>query len=165
MANLSEPHLSAVSSSLEHFGVDPRVLYNEQSHGHRLHLSRTFQRSSDASGRMKSLCRINGRHVSLKTLRSVSSPLFTRVDVATASAALSKSSSRLAMIDVGVSDVVKRKCIQCRGEYERAKKKRIKIETDLEERVLPVGMQRDRGPVNEDDMELLQHWVDELGES
>lgn len=164
VVNLLEPHLSAVSSSLKQFGVDPEILNNEQSLG-QLHLSRIIQRA-DASGRMKSLCRINGKHVSLKTLRSISSPLFTRVDVATASAALSRPASRLAMIDTGVSDALKRECLECRNEYERAKKKRRQLEKELEERVLPEGMQRSvGGPISEEDMELLQHWIDELGES
>lgn len=160
--NLSEPHLAAISTSLKHFGVNSKILYNQQSPG-QLHLSRTIQ--ADESGRMKSVCRINGKHVSLKTLRSVASPLFTRVDIGTASAALSRPASRLAMIDTGVPDVLKQQCMHCKNEYERAKKRRRRLEKQLEERVMPVGMQRSRvGPICDEDMELLQHWVDELGE-
>ncbi|KAL3790202.1 hypothetical protein HJC23_005574 [Cyclotella cryptica] len=167
---LVEPHLSAVSSSLSNFGVDPNILYNQQLHSSmenlptmgRLHLSRTMQRTRDSSGRMKSICKINGRHVSLKTLRYVSSPLFTRVDVSTASAALSRPNSRLAMIDTGVSTTLKRKCLQCRDEYEEARKRRKQIEKELNERVLPIGMQRGGSLGGEEEMEFLKHWVDEL---
>ena len=112
---------------------------------------------------MKSICRINGRHVSIKTLRHVASPLFTRVDVSTASAALSRPNSRLAMIDTGVSMKLRRKCLQCRYEYEEARKRRKQIEKELNERVLPAGMQRGDSIAGEEEMELLKHWVDELG--
>ena len=162
--NLVEPHLSAVFSSLNHFGIDPKILRHEHPY-YRLHLSRTIQRTGDASGRMKSVCRINGKHVSLKTLRAVSTPLFTRVDVATASAALSRPASRLMMIDTGVPDLLKRQCLESRLFYEKAKKRRIQIEKELDDRVLPAGMQRGSGPLSEDDFEALQHWVDELGKA
>jgi DNA repair ATPase RecN len=162
VVNLFEPQLSSVSSSLRNFGVDPKILCNEKSCS-QLHLSRTILRA-DASGRIKSLCRINGKHVSLKTLRAVSSPLFTRVDVATASAALSRSVSRLAMIDIAVTDVIKIQCAESKNEYERARKKRRQLERQLDERVLPVGMQKGGRSLTEEDMEMLRHWVDELGE-
>jgi len=163
VANLHEPHLSVVSSSLKQFGVDPEILYKDQSKC-QLHLTRTIQRTGDASGRMKTLCRINGKHVSLKTLRCVASPLFTRVDVATASAALARPTSRLMMIDTGVSAELKQACVECKNQYEKTKKRRRRIEKDLEERILPVGMQRGNGPVSEEDMEILSHWIFELGE-
>lgn len=114
---------------------------------------------------MKSVCRINGKHVSLKTLRAVSTPLFTRVDVATASAALSRPTSRLMMIDTGVSDQLKRQCVESRIFYEKAKTRRLQIEKELEDRVLPAGMQRGSGPLSEEDLDVLQHWVDELGKA
>ena len=168
VVNLFEPHLSAISASLKSFGVDPNTLYTESSIDSptmgRLHLSRIIQHG-DANGRMKSACRINGRHVSLKTLRAVSSPLFTRVDVSTASAALSRPNSRLEMIDTGVSGVLRRECIGCRDEYLRAKTRRRRIQKELEERVLPMGMQRGGAIGSEEEVELLKHWVDELGKS
>ena len=162
--NINEPHLSAVIASLNHFGIDPQILCQEHPYS-RLHLSRTIQRTGDASGRMKSVCRINGKHVSLKTLRAVSTPLFTRVDVATASAALSRPTSRLMMIDTGVSDQLKRQCVESRIFYEKAKTRRLQIEKELEDRVLPAGMQRGSGPLSEEDLDVLQHWVDELGKA
>jgi len=176
--NLFEPHLSAVSSSLQHYGVDPKSLL---SNGGQLHLSRTIQHhvsdntTTTNPKRIKSTCRINGKHVSLKTLRSVSSPLFARVDIATASAALNQPHLRLGMIDTGVSFDVKRECRARRDEYDKAKRRRRQIEKQLKERVLPVGMMQrqqrsssgdgsDDESVDEENMELLRHWVDELGE-
>lgn len=78
------------------------------------------------------------------------------------------------MIDTGVSREVKRECRHWRDAYDKARRRRRQIEKKLKERVLPVGMMRrqqhgssgsdDDVSVNEEDTELLRHWVDELGE-
>lgn len=148
-----------------------------------LHLSRTIHHhasdnTTTTPKRIKSTCRINGKHVSLKTLHSVSSPLFARVDIATALAALNQPHLELGMIDTGVPYGVKRECRARRDEYDKAKRRMRQIEKQLKERVLPVGMMQrhqrssnsgdgsggDDESVDEEDMELLRHWVDELGE-
>jgi hypothetical protein len=67
------------------------------------------------------------------------------------------------MIDTAVSDVLKRECMDSKNEYERARKKRRQLEKQLDERVLPIGMQRSDRSLAEEDIEILQHWVDELG--
>ena len=161
--NLHEPHLSAVSSSLERFGIDPTILSNDQSTmTNQLHLQRTLQWSD--TGRLKSICRINGKHISLKSLRHIAAPLFTRVDVGAAATALARPASRLAMIDMGVEDSLKQNCLEMRESYKRARKKRMRLKSELESRVLPSSMQGSgyTSTSEEDQTELLGHWVDEL---
>ncbi|KAL7531721.1 hypothetical protein ACHAXR_005672 [Thalassiosira sp. AJA248-18] len=160
--NLYEPQLSSVSSTLQKFGIDPSTLYNEQSTMGQLCLKRTL--SSNNSGRIKSVCRINGKHISLKTLRQIASPLFTRVDVGVASAALGRPASRLTMVDMGVPDRLKENCAKQRDTYKEARKRTEKIKHDLESRVLPSSLQGgiNRSGFDEEQMKLLDHWVDEL---
>jgi len=171
---LCEPHLSVVSSALQHFGIDPLILYQQHTEdttddlddangsavGY-LHLQRTLVGSA---GKLKSICRINKKHVSLKTLREIASPLFTRVDVGVASGALARAASRLAMIDIGVEDSLKKKCIKSRDLYKEATKRRKKIKKELESRILPSSMQGSTygSELEQEQIELLEHWVDEL---
>ena len=171
--NLYEPHLSAVSTALENFGIDPSILFQwavegdvkKQSEAGQLQVQRTLMLSN--SGRLKSVCRINGRHLSLKSLRNIVAPLFTRVDVGAASAALGRPASRLAMIDMGVSERLKQTCVQSREKYKEARKSTEKIKHDLESRILPSSLQRKgrNSDFEDDQVELLGHWVEELGES
>jgi len=160
--NLHEPQLSAVSTNVQRFGVDSSILFNKQSKISQLHLKRTISLSN--SGRLKSVCRINGKHVSLKTLRQVAAPLFTRVDVGVASAALGRPASRLAMLDMGVPESVMQNCAQLRDTYKEARKRTKSIRRDLESRILPSSLQ---GNINnegfdEEQRKLLEHWLDEL---
>ncbi|EED92241.1 predicted protein [Thalassiosira pseudonana CCMP1335] len=152
-----------ISSSLERFGIDPTILSNDQSTmTNQLHLQRTLQWSD--TGRLKSICRINGKHISLKSLRHIAAPLFTRVDVGAAATALARPASRLAMIDMGVEDSLKQNCLEMRESYKRARKKRMRLKSELESRVLPSSMQGSgyTSTSEEDQTELLGHWVDEL---
>ena len=92
-------------------------------------------------------------------------------------AALNQPHLELGMIDTGVPYGVKRECRARRDEYDKAKRRRRQIEKQMKERVLPMGMMQrhqrsssgdgsggDDESVDEEDMELLRHWVDELGE-
>jgi hypothetical protein len=101
-------------------------------------------------------------------MREVAGPLFARVDVGVASAALGRPSARLTMLDTGVPECHLRDCVRRRDAYREARKRREGIEHDLESRILPSAL-RQRGGVDdgfdEGQMTLLQHWVEELGES
>ena len=169
---LCGPHLSEVQSTLQHFGIDPLILYQHHSeetddnvgdNGYEvgyLHLQRTLV---DDSGKLKSICRVNDKHISLKTLREIAAPLFTRVDVGVAAGALARPASRLAMVDIGVEDSVKKKCMQARDVYMAATKRRKKIKKELESRVLPSSMRSSyNSELEQEQLELLEHWVDEL---
>ena len=165
--NLQEPQLSSVSSTLQRFNIDPSILYNnvQDSTLAQLHLKRAL--SSSDSGRLKSVCRINDKHISLKTFRQISAPLFTRVDVGIASAALGRMASRLAMIDIGVPSNLKWNCAKTRDMYKDAKKCTEKIKHDLDSRVLPSSLQggsNNGEGLDEEQVKLLEHWIDELGE-
>jgi hypothetical protein len=191
VAILHEPHLTSVSNRMSRFGIDPTTiappLHTSSRDGEKiidghlppppsglcgeLRLERTLVGVS--GGRSRSVCRINGRHVSLRTLRDVAGPLFARVDVGAASAALGRSASRLTMLDTGVPCGLRRDCASRRDAYATAKKCREGIERDLGSRVLPSGLSRrggggdggDGGGYDEGQMSMLRHWVDELGES
>lgn len=104
--------------------------------------------------------------ISLKTLRQIASPLFTRVDVAVASAALGRPASRLAMLDMGVPESLKQNCRELRDSYKDAKKHKEKIKRALESRVLPSSLKggTKNGGFDEEQIQMLEHWVDELGE-
>eukprot|EP00986_Skeletonema_menzelii_P007312 scaffold2849_cov150-Skeletonema_menzelii.AAC.9 len=174
---LCEPHLSTVSSRLQHFGIDPLILYHQHTedtthdvgddNGHAvgyLHLQRILVASSSGSGKLKSTCRINEKQVSLKNLREIASPLFTIVDVGVASGALNRAASRLAMLDIGIDDSIKQQCIQSRDLYKEATKRRKRIKKELESRILPSSMQGNAygSELEQEQIELLEHWVDEL---
>jgi hypothetical protein len=194
---LHEPHLTAVSTSLRRFGIDPAILLllhptsggssssggggeeedssgeaaaaaaASSSRGGELRLERTLI-GGGGGGRVKSVCRINGRHASLLTMREVAGPLFARVDVGVASAALGRPSARLAMLDTGVPERRVRDCARRRDAYREARKRREGIERDLESRILPSALRQRGGSddgFDEGQMTLLQHWVEELGES
>ena len=203
VARLHEPHLTAVSTSLRRFGIDPAILLPlhptsggssssggggeeddssgeaaaaaaaaSSSRGGELRLERTLigggGGGSGGGGRVKSICRINGRHASLLTMREVAGPLFARVDVGVASAALGRPSARLAMLDTGVPERRVRDCARRRDAYREARKRREGIERDLESRILPSALRQRGGSddgFDEGQMTLLQHWVVELGES
>lgn len=163
--NLFEPHLTSISTNLRRLGVDASVLNGKQSRGgHKLHLKRTL--ISSGSGRLKSMCEINGKQVSLKALRQIASPLFTLVDAGVASSALGQPASRLTMLDMGVPDNLKRSCSRSRDTYKDARKRTERIKRELENRVLPSSLQRNGNGAgfDEEQMDLFQHWIDELGE-
>ena len=164
---MHEPQLSAVETSLQQYGIDPSILYlngDQSKEGGNLHLKRTL--TAINSRRLKSVCSINGKHVSLKTLRQVTAPLFVRVDVGVASAALGNAASRLAILDMGISEQLIQNCIKFRNNYKEAKKNRERIKHELESRILPSSLQGNSNNVDmgfdEEQMQLMEHWVDEL---
>ena len=156
-----------MKTSLQQYGIDPSILYindDQPKEGGNLHLKRTL--TTINSGRLKSVCSINGKHVSLKTLRQVTAPLFVRVDVGVASAALGNAASRLAILDMGISEQLIQNCIKFRNNYKEAKKNREIIKHELESRILPSSLQGNSNNVDmgfdEEQMQLMEHWVDEL---
>jgi hypothetical protein len=162
--SLYEPHLSALSTNLERLGIDLRIPTNKNSET-RLHLKREI--SARNAGRLKSFCTVNEIPISLKTLRQIALPLFTRVDVGVASAALGRPASRLAMLDLGVPEQLRENCRKLRDIYKDAKKHKEKIQRALESRVLPSSLKctYKNGGFDEEQIQMLEHWVDELGEN
>lgn len=167
VANLYEPHLTAVSTSLRRHGIDPTIILrnneiSEETFGE-LRLERILGSSGETKGRLKSVCRINGRHCSLQTIRDIVGPLFARVDVGVASAALGRPSARLTMLDTGVPTSLKRSCIRRREAYVEARKIREKMEHDLKSRILPAALRSNGNDgFDEEQLKQLRYWVDEL---
>lgn len=162
--NLYEPHISAISTYFERVGIDPHILSNEHPESRCMQLKRVL--SAGNAGRLKSFCTVNKIPVPLKTLRQIALPLFTQVDVGVASAALGRSASRLAMLDMGVPEGLKQNCMELRDTYKQAKKHKEKIKRGLESRVLPSSLKggNTNGGFDEEQIQMLEHWVDELGE-
>lgn len=169
VANLYEPHLSAVSTSLRRYGIDPTIILrndnnSEETFGE-LRLERILSSSGDTKGRLKSVCRINGRHCSLQTIRDIVGPLFARVDVGVASAALGRPSARLTILDTGVPNSLRRSCIRRREAYVEARKLREKMEHNLKSRILPAALRdgtNGNDGFDEKQLKQLRYWVDEL---
>jgi len=158
MLRLSEPHLSMVEQSLATIGLDPTILFQDSdSTMGTLILRRQLVLEAD---RIKSLCAINGQSVSLKALRTVSRPLLAIVDAAAAAAALTKQNSRMSIIDTAVPPPVLSYARLTRAEYRKCRGYRQRLENELSNRMLPVSMSNDKD--GDKDIELLQHWIDEL---
>ena len=159
---LSKPHISMVEATLEGFGVESDVLVAGETEGTvMLSLCRSLSlQTGRKSKRLKSTCEINGRSVTLKTLRAVAAPLLTVVDAAAAAAALSRPNARLGVIDTAVSKLVKTRALKAKNEYRRARRHRESLERELKSQVLPPSYSP--GADDEDAIEMLRHWVEEL---
>ena len=161
-AIIHEPHLSSLVTSLEIHGIDSsKILSVDEDGGCEIHLTRTLIPNKE-SGRTATSCSINGQNVSVKTLRELSAHLFTRVDVAVASQALGRPAARLTILDKGVSEHLLIDCASKRDDYKAAKRKRERIEGELKSRVLPQNIRGHKDDLDEDQVEMMRHWVDEL---
>lgn len=112
-------------------------------------------------GRIRSKCEINGKQVTLKILRTIAKSLITTVDASVASSALSQGKARIAIVDTGVSNHVLSKVKEAKKLYRDARKRREDVEFEIKSRVMPASFTPTDG---EENMELLQHWIDELDE-
>ena len=161
-AIIHEPHLSSFVTSLETNGIDSsEILCVGDDGGCDIHLKRTFV-PNERSGRTATTCSVNGRNVSVRTLRELSAHLFPRVDVAVASQALGKPAARLTILDRGVPENLLLDCAKKRVDYKAAKRKRERIEGELKSRVLPHNIHGNKDELDDDQVEMMRHWVDEL---
>ena len=157
---LSEPHISMVQRSLSAIGLDPGTLFDSKADDSMGTL--TLRRELVvAEKRLKSICTINGHTVSLTGLRIVASPLLAIVDASAAAVALAKQHSRMSIIDTAVPDPIISYARLTKAEYRKCRGYRQKLEQELSNRVLPVSILNEDGD-DDKDIELLQHWVDEL---
>lgn len=156
---LSEPHISMVQRSLAAIGLDPEMLFDSETDD--LLGTLTLRRELVvAEQRLKSICTINGHTVSLNGLRTVASPLLAIVDASAAAAALAKQNSRMSIVDTAVPDPIVSYARLTKAEYRKCRGYRQNLEKELSNRLLPVSI----SDVDDEDkdIELLQHWVDEL---
>ena len=162
---LREPQLSATRSALTNLGLDPTLLPSDgQFHVERLvQYTAPPDPSSSTSAppkRLKSLCKVNERVVTLRALEGLVKPLVALVDSSTAAQALAKPEARLATLDTAVPALHRQRVQTAQRHYRAARQRREQLESELRNRVLPSSFSNN--PNSEQDLELLQHWVDEL---
>ena len=160
---LDEPQLSEVEMACRRIGLDVSDLSSQDA---KLVLKRTLSlqppsKSSSSKPRLKSTCEINGRTVTLKVMKAIAGPLLTIVDAAVAAAALSKPSSRLAVVDTAVPISIKSEALRTKAAYRRARQHREALESELNNHVLPPSYSHSDNPSDEA-IEMLRHWVGEL---
>ena len=159
---LSQPHLSHVQKSLETIGLDPAQLFGPTPTAASLKLRRVLSIAGpsmkDGKSRLKSVCEINGRPVSLRDLKTVASPLVAIVDASAAAMALAKPKARMAIIDSAVPSEILSEARQMQKNYRECREHRERLENELAKRALPPSIAGD----GEQDLVLLKHWVDEL---
>ena len=101
-------HIPTVISTLRHLGLDSETIAGIDKESVKgpfeLSLKRSIMQSS--GGRTKSACEINGQTVTLKVLKAVASPLLATVNAPSAGVALSRPTSRMAMIDTGKTSTI-----------------------------------------------------------
>jgi DNA repair ATPase RecN len=147
-----------LQKTMKKLGLDAKSIF-QSAHpntGVALTIRRTLSLSS--ASRIASKCTINGHTVTLKVLHVVTAPLLAIVDAPSAASALAKPIARLSMLDTAVPPVVLVWVQLLQKEYQTCKKKRENLEKELASRTLPVSINED----DQHDLELLQHWVDEL---
>ena len=147
-----------LKKTLKKLGLDAKSIFQtaHPNTGVALTIQRTLSLSS--ASKITSKCTINGHTVTLKVLHVVTAPLLAIVDAPSAASALAKPIARLSMLDTAVPPVVLVWVQQLQIVYQTCKKKRQSLEKELASRTLPVFINKD----NQQDLELLQHWVDEL---
>jgi DNA repair ATPase RecN len=153
-------HVSVIRSTLEKLNLDAGSIFgNQLDMAAPLHLSlkRSFFKS-EINGRIKSSCKINGLIVTLKALKAIGGPMLAIVNAPMASMALGKSHSRMTMFDAGIPSEIIVFVRQLQREYNKCRKKREKLEKELQSRVLPASINVDA----DRDIELFDHWVEEL---
>ncbi len=167
VVKLSEPHLSHIEQIMYFLGLNSTEIMSIENGFGTLSLKRTILQSENdkkakkTNSRFRSKCEINGKQVTLKVLRLIAKPLIATVDAAVASSALSQAKARAAIIDTGVpNEILSRTRVSMKA-YRKARKKREEIERELDSRVMPASFTRADG---EENIELLQHWIDELNE-
>jgi DNA repair ATPase RecN len=155
---IHEPHLSMLQKTMKKLGLDAKSIL-KSSHPNTC-VTLTIQRTLSLSlaSRVTSKCTINGHTVTLKVLNVVTAPLLAIVDAPSAASALAKPIARLSMLDTAVPPVVLVWVSQLQSKYQTCKKKRQSLEKELASRTLPVSINED----DQQDLELLQHWVEEL---
>ena len=167
---LCEPHASFARWAMDNFGLDPMTTSTSENGENSmdddsslvLRLKRTLllQPSLGNKARLKSLCEINGQTVTLKILSVIARPLLAVVDASAASAALSRPEARLAILDTAVTPMSRQRLEDARKIYRKCRIRREQLEKELASRAL--SRSSSYSSAGEKNVELLQHWIDEL---
>ncbi len=157
----SSAHVAMVRQGLKSMDIDCESILGKDKDALPVHLSlkRSLIYSSSAGkDRLKSICYLNNRQVTLKVLKGIGSPLLPVVNAAVAGNALGRATSRVAMIDASVSSNLLSRVNQFSKAYRQRRRERESLERELASRTLPVSI-IDQGDKN---LELLRHWIHEL---
>lgn len=165
MLKLGEPHLSATMSLMQSNGLDPALVSDTIKNGEAtLQLTRMIienETKGKVKRQLKSICKINGKLVTLKTLKLIVTPLIAIVDAGAAGAALKDPKARMAIIDTGIKATILSRAQEAKREYRKSRQKRERIEKELANRVLPSSFS---SGLDDSDTEMIQHWQDEIDE-
>ena len=160
---LTEPHLSLTLKLMEEAGLDPTLISDTTKDGvATLQLTRMIienETKGKAKATLKSICKVNGKLVTLKALKTIVTPLIAIVDAPAAAAALAKPKARMDIINTGVKRLILSRARVAKKEYRDKRQNRERIERELANRVLPSSFSSSTDGEN---MELLQHWIDEI---
>lgn len=161
---VEEPHLSFVRSILSTAGVTDVLHSSGLQQAQKLIIRRTLLRmpAPSSSGRrktrLKSLCTVNGKSITLKALSSLTSPLLVVVDASAAASALARPEARLSILDTGVDPAVRQYFGAAQRAYRQCRQVRQGLEDDLASRLLPQSFSMD----TEEDIKLVDHWISEM---
>ena len=159
---IEEPHLSFVRSILSAAGV--KDVLHSSGQAEKLIIRRTLLRmpAPSSSGRrktrLKSLCTVNGKSITLKALSSLTNPLLVVVDASAAASALARPEARLSILDTGVDPAVRQYFGAAQRAYRQCCQVRQGLEDDLASRLLPQSFSMD----TEEDIKLVNHWISEM---
>lgn len=161
---LTEPHLSLSLKLMEEAGLNPDLISDTiEDDMAILQLTRMIVESEtkSKSKQLKSICKVNGQLCTLKALKILVTPLIAIVDAPKAAGALSKPKARMDILDAGVDSVVLSRAREAKKEYRTQRHNRERIEEELANRVLPLSFS---SATDSENIELLQHWIDEIDE-
>jgi len=162
---LGEPHLSATMNLMQNNGLDPTLVSDTIKNGEAtLQLTRMIienETKGKVKRQLKSICKVNGKLVTLKTLKVVVTPLIAIVDASAAGAALKDPKARMQIIDSGVKACTLSRAQEAKKEYRKCRQHREKIEKELANRVLPSSFSSE---LDDSNTEMIQHWEDEIDE-
>lgn len=163
---LSEPHISMAFNKFKQEGIDTGLLsFCDIDKMTTLTLSRDLSIMERSKQGVKSTCKVNGKVVPVRTLRSIASAFIAVIDASVASVALSSQQQRMKIIDIGVSnqypDLIQR-VLLTRKQYREDRRKRELIQKELAQRILPKALVSNDPSQQEMKLDLLKHFVEEL---
>eukprot|EP00554_Chaetoceros_debilis_P008028 CAMPEP_0194078958 /NCGR_PEP_ID=MMETSP0149-20130528/5241_1 /TAXON_ID=122233 /ORGANISM="Chaetoceros debilis, Strain MM31A-1" /LENGTH=957 /DNA_ID=CAMNT_0038760315 /DNA_START=99 /DNA_END=2972 /DNA_ORIENTATION=+ len=173
---LSEPYITVTKIMMEGAGVNSNLLsqsINENGVAS-LSLSRTTTNNnnnntnndstndSDSERKkpsIKSIFKINGKQITMKAMKLITSPLIAIVDAAAAATALAQPKARMDIIDTAVKGVIISRTQSAKKNYREARRQRERIEREIANRILPSSF---ASAIDDGNEELLQHWLEEI---
>jgi len=177
-------HLGMAEAAFESMGIDPASLFDDEANGDSssnggpkperdryglIRVKRTLLLQPPSGKakkpRLKSVCTVNDRQVTLKLMSALVRPLLAVVDAAAASSALSNREARMSILDTAVRRETLANAARSKARYRRCRQRREQLQDEHASRALPPSFRDNGGQVGGSDdkqLELLGHWIDEL---